>query len=349
MENTLSLPSRAALIGYGMAGRTIHGRLLREAGWQVSVVLVNNEERREQATSDWPGVTLVRTLDELVAVRDQLDVVVIASPTAMHKEHVDAMLVAGIPTVVDKPLGISAAQCQEMVDLADQTGTPLTVFQNRRWDTEQLTLRALLEQGVLGNVHTFERRWERWRPVGRARWKETDTIGGGLLLDLGAHLVDSSVQLFGPVTRVFAQARAMTTAAIDDVFITLEHEGDNGVIFSRLNAGSIVGAPGPRTRVLGDGGSYVVTTFEQETTPFSYMDTEMARHIDGPHEGWLAHGDKVAPVPAAPGGHADFYRAVARWLAGAEGAPVDPRDAVYTAKILDAAKVSSAEHRVVEL
>lgn len=340
--------ARAAIIGYGMAGATIHSRLLKEAGWQVTVILVNNEERRSQARRDWPEVQLVTTVEELIAQRDQYDAVVVASPTGLHHEHASSLLEAKLPTVVDKPLGITAPQCQRLVDLARKTQTPLTVFQNRRWDTEQLTLQRVLDEGLVGKVHTFERRWERWRPSPLTRWKEQDLEGGGLLLDLGAHLVDSAVQLFGPVIRVFAQTRAMSTPVIDDFFISLEHVGTGGIpVFSRLQAGSLVGAPGPRTRVLGNGGSYVVTTYEAEPSPFSQLDENDGGQDE--HHGWLSHGAEVTAVTPAPGGHADFYRATQLWLAGNGAIPVDPQDCVYTAQILDGARVSSAENRVVEL
>src|SRR5690606_19735304 len=143
------------------------------------------------------------------------------------------------------------------------------VFHNRRLDAEQLTLRALLGRGELGTVHRFERRWERWRPQPRDRWKENDIVGGGLLLDLGTHLVDSAVQCFGPVESVYAELRALTTPTEDEVFLSLRHA--DGVV-SHLEAGSLTGAPGPRTRALGDQGAYLVTSFEGEPSPFSALD-----------------------------------------------------------------------------
>lgn len=348
MNHIAGETARAAIIGYGMAGATIHSRLLKEAGWLVTVVLVNNEERRSQVRRDWPEAIIVSVVDELIAERDKYDAVVVASPTGLHFAHASSLLQANIPTIVDKPLGVSVRQCQSLVDLGKETQTPLTVFQNRRWDSEQLTLQKVLHEGLIGQVHTFERRWERWRPTPRTRWKEQDLEGGGLLLDLGAHLVDSAVQLFGPAIRVFAQTRAMSTPAVDDVFISLEHVGPGGhPIFSRLQAGSLVGAPGPRTRVLGNGGSYVVTTYESEASPFSLLDQKFDGQDE--HQGWLSHGSEVTAVSPALGGHADFYRATQSWLAEAGPVPVDPQDCVHTARILDGARLSSTEHRVVEL
>lgn len=336
-----SRPLRAGLVGYGDAGRGIHGRLLSDAGHTVVAVVTRSPERAAQARADWPGVRVHEDLASLLAAREGLDVVVVASPSGLHVEHVLAAVAAGVPVVVDKPLALDAPGARRVVDAAAAAGVPLTVFQNRRWDPEQLTLAGLLADGALGTVHRFERRWERWRPVPKSRWKETAVgTGGGLLLDLGTHLVDSAVQLFGEVSSVYAELRSITTPAEDDVFLALEHEGG---VTSHLWAGGLVGAPGPRTRVLGNRAAYLVTRFEGEASPFAGMDP-------GPgHEGWLVRGAEAVPVPRSPGGHEDYYRLVARWLQADGPVPVDPRDAVTTATVLDAAQRSAARREVVQV
>jgi predicted dehydrogenase len=353
---------RVGVVGYGDAGRGIHGRLVREAGHTVAAVVTRSADRAATARDDWPGVRVVPDADALLAGRHDLDLdlVVVASPTGLHREHALAAVAAGVPVVVDKPLGTSAAQTREIVAAARDAGARLTVFRNRRYDPEQLTLRALLEAGTLGDVHRFERRWERWRPVPKDRWKENDPVAGGLLLDLGAHLVDSAVQLFGPVASVYAEVRSLSTVAPDDVFLALRHHGG---VLSHLTGGGLVGAPGPRTRVLGSAGAFLVTSFEGEPTPFAVLDDAPPAGASGigpsagdadlsagaDHGGWLVHGADRVPVPRAPGGHADFYRDVASWLRGERPAPVDPQDAVRTAEVLDAAAVSAREQRVVAL
>ncbi|WP_454050361.1 Gfo/Idh/MocA family protein [Cellulomonas sp. Marseille-Q8402] len=339
---------RVGLVGYGSAGRGIHARLLREVGAQVARVVSRNPDRAAAAEQDWPGVAVDPDVQSLLGHAAELDVVVIASPTGEHVEHVGLALAAGLPVVVDKPLATTAEEAADLTRLGVAAGGLLTVFQNRRWDPEQLTLRALLDAGELGRVHRFERRWERWRPVPQHRWKENDTRAGGLLLDLGAHLVDSAVQLFGPVARVHAELRSLTTPAEDDVFLALTHVAgeDGSAVISHLQAGGLVGAPGPRTRVLGDRGAYLVTSFEGEATPFATLDDAVQ---GDDHEGWLVHGDERTPVRRAPGGHPDFYRAVEAWVRHGGPVPVDPADAVMTARVLDAARVSAREQRVVAL
>jgi len=335
---------RIGLIGYGGAGRGIHARLARAAGQQVTHVVTGR--RAAQVAEDWPDAAVVPDVEALLAHADQIDLVVVASPNGDHATHALAALEAGAHVLVDKPLATSTQEAQRLVHAGDGR---LTVFQNRRWDPEQLALVGLIESGELGAVHRFERRWERYRPHPQDRWKENDVESGGLLLDLGAHLVDSAVQLFGPARSVYAELHSFTTAAPDDVFLALTHV--NGVV-SHLQAGALVGAPGPRTRVLGAGGAYLVTSYEGEATPFSVIDDayeEGRRPGEPEHEGWLVRGAERVPVPRPTGGHGDIYPALARWVADGGPAPVDPADAVATARVLDAARVAAAEGRVVTL
>jgi predicted dehydrogenase len=337
MADDRGLTLRAGVVGYGAAGRGIHARLLRQAGHTVTDVVTSDAGRAEQAAQDWPGVRVHADVHALLQHAEALDVVVVASPSGRHGEHTSAVLAAGTPVVVEKPLAVDADAARTLVREAERATVPLTVFHNRRWDGEQLTLRRLLERGALGRVHRFERRWERWRPQPKARWKEMAVDdGGGLLLDLGSHLVDSAVDLFGPVSHVYAELRSLLTPTEDDVFLALMHVG--GTI-SHLWAGGLVGAPGPRTRVSGSAGGYLVTSFEGEPTPFADLDPGEGC------EGWLVHGDQREPVRRAPGEHADFYRATARWLLAGGSAPVDPWDAVRTAAVLDAARRSAQSGR----
>ena len=327
--------TRVGLVGYGFAGREIHAPLLAKAGLPVTVVATSDATRAESARAEHRGAIVVPDLRGLLDLQDLVDLVVIASPTGVHVTQAIQCLDAGLAVVVDKPLGVDAAGARAVVSYAERVGGRLTVFQNRRWDAEQLTLRRVLEQGLLGTVLRFERRWERWRPTPKDRWRENASAaaGGGLLLDLHSHLVDSAIQLFGPVERVYAELAAHSTAAEDDAFLALTHTGG---VRSHLGAHSLAGAPGPRTRVLGSAGAYVVTTFEAEPTAFTSL-----ADVDDQHAGWLVAGDEQTAVARAPGEHADFYRQAALWVAGIGFAPVDPMDAVTVLQVLDAARLSS--------
>ncbi|WP_018156230.1 Gfo/Idh/MocA family protein [Demetria terragena] len=332
-----------AIAGYGSAGRGIHGPLFEPAGLTVIGVSTSNPTRAEQVKADFPEAEVVRDLNALLDLK--ADVLVLATPSGDHLDHATLCLDAGQPVVVDKPLAVDPAGAALLVERSKTTKTPLTVFQNRRFDPQHTTLRRLLKDGQLGEVFRHEFRWERWRPEPKDRWRENASAadGGGLLLDLHSHLVDASIDLFGPVERVFAQVAARSTRAEDDAFVVCEHAGG---VTSHLSATSLAGAPGPRLRVLGRAGTYLLDDFEEE--PSVYPDL---RHQDG-QSGWLVRGDVREPVQAEPADQADFYRAVAAALGSADpqGAmPVDPADAVHVLEVIDAARRSAAEHQVISL
>ncbi len=334
-------PLRVGLVGYGDAGRGIHAPLLHEAGLAVDSVMTRDAGRAAAARERHPDVAVVPDLGAVLTRGP--DLVVLASASAAHADQVLACVAAGIPVVTDKPLATDGPTARRVVEAAAAAQVPLTVFQNRRWDAENLTLARLLDEGALGDVIRLERRWERWRPTPKDRWRENASPeqGGGLLLDLGTHLVDAAMHLLGPVVSVHAEVAARSTPAEDDVFVSCEHASG---VRSHSTALSLAGAPGPRTRVLGTAGAYVVTSFESEPSAF----TDLA-DADDEHCGWLVRGDERTPVPRAPGGHADVYRQVAAALRGEADLPVDPRDAVHVLDVLDAARVSARDGRTVRL
>ena len=338
------MTTRVGLAGYGMAGRQIHAPLLKEAGLEVVAVSTGNPERQAAVGEDLPGAAVVSDLDGLLAVED-LDLVVLATPSGDHAAHALSVIEAGLPVVVDKPLGVDSDSALEVVDAAEQAGVPLTVFQNRRYDAEHATLAEVVRSGTIGDVYRAELRWERWRPVPKERWREQadPADGGGILLDLHSHLVDAAVQLFGEVETVYAEVHARTTRAEDDAFLACRHTSG---VFSHLGATSVAAAPGPRVRVLGSRGAFLLNQFESEPNIFSDL-----RDEDG-CAGWVYRGDERQPVVRQQSHQADFYRAVAQALASEDpvgNMPVDPRDAVHTAAVIDAARVSAEGRRVVDV
>lgn len=335
--------TRVGLAGYGFAGREIHAPVLREAGCDVAAVSTRNPQRATAARADLPGVAVVDDLEQLLTVPG-LDLVVLATPSGGHAEQVRRVVDAGLPCIVDKPLAVDAASAASVVRYAADAGVPVTVFQNRRYDAEQATVARVVADGLVGTPFRYEMRWERWRPVPKDRWREnaSPAEGGGILLDLHTHLVDAAVQLFGPVATVFATVAARTTPAEDDAFLVCRHAG--GVV-SHLGATSLSGAPGPRVRLLGTEAAYVQADFPGESHVWAAQ-----ADADAGHSGWLYRGDSREPVERAVSSQADLYRAVALALSAddPQGAmPVDPWDAVHTLSVVDAARVSAAEERVV--
>ena len=290
---------RVGLVGYGGAGRGIHARLLREAGQHVTCVVTRSRPR--QVEQDWPGAT--RRCRRRRAPGARRRAATSSSSRARPASTWRTCWPRSTPgcTCSSTSRWPPAADDAEGSRLAPTGGSPCS--RTGVGQAEQLTLLEVLASGQLGTVHRFERRWERFRPVPQDRWKENDPDSGGLLLDLGAHLVDSAVQLFGPVAQVYAELHARTTPAVDDVFLALVHAG-NGVV-SHLQAAAVVGVlPGPRTRVLGDGGAYLVTSFEGEPRPSPRWTTPTRRRRrpgEPVHEGWLVRGADRSRCRRRPG------------------------------------------------
>jgi predicted dehydrogenase len=336
------------LVGYGLAGQEFHAPLAREAGFDVTDVVTSDAGRRARAERDLPGVRVHPDLEGLLAAGgvDLVDLVVLASPTGAHAEQAHVLIDAGVPVVVDKPLAVDAESALTVLEHAERAGVPLTVFHNRRYDSEFATLTDVVRSGVVGDVHRLELRWERWRPEPKRRWREElpPEAGGGLLLDLQVHLVDGAVRLFGPVESVFATVDARTTRSEDDTFLLCRHPG--GVV-SHLTASSLAAAPGPRVRLLGDRAAYLSAQFPGEPAVFPDL-----ADADGDHCGWLYRGAEREPVRRVRSSQADFYRELAAALSGDAGGPappVDARDAVHVLAVLDAARVSARSGQVVEV
>jgi predicted dehydrogenase len=332
-------------VGYGLSGRDFHTPLLKAAGLTVAAVSTSDATRAERVRADHPEATVVPDLEALLGV-DGLDVVVLASPTGAHSDQAEQVIDAGIPLVVDKPLAVDATRALAVVDLAAHGGVPLTVFQNRRWDRELQALTAVRDRELVGEIARAEYRWERWRPVPKERWREqaAPEEGGGLLLDLHSHLIDQAVILHGEVVSVYAEIDARTTVGEDDTFLACRHV--SGVV-SHVSASSVSGAPGPRARVTGSAGAYVIGAQTGESTAFAGFDD------DGDAVGWIVRGEERTPGPRVERvDQADFYRAVDAALRSEDPQalmPVDPRDSVHVLAVIDAARSSANGARVAEV
>jgi len=248
---------RTALIGFGLAGSVFHAPLIAATpGLELSTIVTANPSRAEHAQSEYPGVRIEAGAEAIWERAEDHELVVVAAPNEAHTELASHGIDAGQAVVVDKPLAPTSEAARRLIERAERKGVPLTVFHNRRWDSDQLTLRRLIADGELGEVHRYESRFERWRPERREdAWREATPPeeGGGVLLDLGTHLVDQALTLFGPVRAVHGEvAHHRGGPADDDAFVALEHESG---VRSHLWASSVAAAPGPRLRVLGSQGA----------------------------------------------------------------------------------------------
>jgi predicted dehydrogenase len=334
------------LAGFGSAGRGIHAPLLQQVGMTIAAVATADPSRVEQVRTDVPGARVVADLDALLGVAG-LDLIVLATPSGLHAVQARQCIDAGIAVVVDKPLSTNATQAFGVVDAARAAGVALTVFHNRRFDAEHVAARETVRSGRLGEVFRHEFRWERWRPTPKDRWRENASAadGGGILLDLHSHMVDAAVDLFGPIGTVYAEVAARTTVAEDDAFLACRHTSG---VMSHLGATSVCAAPGPRVRILGRSGAFLLNQFEDGGADI-YPDLANA---DGQQCGWIYEGEQRTPVARPAAGQVDFYRRVKRALAAQDpqaAMPVDPYDAVHTLAVIDAARASAAHGSVVQV
>ncbi|MET9216581.1 MULTISPECIES: Gfo/Idh/MocA family protein [unclassified Nocardia] len=330
-----------AVVGYGLAGSVFHAPLIAaDPRLRVATVVTSSEERAERARAEHPGVRVVRNADELFADPAGVDLAVIATPNRSHAPLASRALTAGLPVVVDKPFAVTSSDADAVVTAAEEAGLALSVFQNRRWDNDFLTVRALLAEGELGEVRRFESRFERWRPVTKGGWREVGDAaeGAGILFDLGSHLVDQALTLFGPVTELYAELdrRRPGVNADDDAFLALTHASGTR---SQLWMSAVAPQLGPRLRVLGSTNGYTVHGLDPQED-----DLRAGRRPgDGkpwgtvPPERWgtFGAGDDLRPLPTRPGDYPAFYAGMAATLLDGTPVPVDPRDAVETLRILE--------------
>ncbi|MFF3750068.1 Gfo/Idh/MocA family oxidoreductase [Streptomyces sp. NPDC002018] len=353
-------PLRVGLVGYGLAGSVFHAPLITATdGLVLDTVVTGNPERREQARGEFPDLRFAASPDELWERAGTLDLIVIASPNKTHVPLATAALQAGLPVVVDKPVAGTAAEARALAALAEERGLLLSVFQNRRWDNDFLTLARLIDTGRLGEVQRFESRFERWRPELKGGWRESGAAEefGGLLYDLGSHVVDQALVLFGPAEQVYAEVdvRRSGAAADDDTFLAITHA--NGVR-SHLYASATAAQLGPRFRVLGSTAGYVKYGLDPQEADLREgrrpgADTSWGVEPEslwgriGAGESPLSGGGH--PVETEPGDYPAYYAGIATALRKGIAPPVTGYEAAATLDVLEAARRSAQEGTTITL
>jgi scyllo-inositol 2-dehydrogenase (NADP+) len=313
--------ARVVLVGHGLAGRVFHEPFLRST----------------------PGLDLVaiaRSADVPTLWDHRPDLVVLATPNRTHVPLALEAVRRGVAVVVDKPLGLTGAEAEPLVLLAEAEGVPLGVFHNRRWDGDFLTALSLLAAGSLGELVLWESRFERWRPeVGEAA---KEAARGGVWLDLGPHLVDQALVAVGPVRSVHAVLRAVRPGARydDDVQVTLTHTSG---VQSLLVISTLASQQGPRFRLLGTAASWVKYGLDGQEAA---LRGEPAVVEDG---GRLGADGAATSLPPRTGDWGAFYVGVSACLAGDGPMPVTGREGLEVLRVLDAARESSRTGQVIDL
>ena len=336
-------PIRTAILGYGVSGRFFHGAYLRvDPAYEVVLVATSDPGRAAQAREDHPGVHVIADPSDLAAHAPDLDLVVVCTPPSSHVELARTALQAGLDVVVDKPFAPTSAEGEELIALADSLGRRLSVYQNRRYDADFLTLQRLLAEGSLGEVHTFESRFEWWTPGGAHGWKGDTPVaaGGGILFDLGTHLLDQAVQLLGPVTAMLADVRSVAGGhgAPDDVaHLVLTHAGG---ATSRLSMSSLAALEGPRFHVSGDRAAWRSTGKDpQEAALRSGILPDAPGFGVEPQSqrGELGTDQQSTRTLSGTGDYGRYYRELSHALRTGGPVPVDPADAVAVLRLIEAA------------
>jgi predicted dehydrogenase len=342
----LARPVNVAVVGFGNAGRTFHAPLVAaEPGLTLHTIV---SSRPDEVAAVWPDVRVSPSLEAVLNDPD-IGLVVLATPDALHASQAEAALKAGKAVVVDKPFALTHADAARVVALARSKGLLLSVFHNRRWDADFLALKDVIASGRLGRIVTVETRFDRHRPVVRARWREGP--GGGVWLDLGPHLIDQMLVLFGRPLGVTCDLSIQREGGLspDRAHASLHYPDGLRV---ELNAAMVIAAPDIRFAVHGTQGSWLKSGLDAQEdqlktgmpvgAPGFGVDPAPATFVDG------ETGDR-APAPGPAGDYPAFYAGIAAALRDEGANPVPPEEALAVMEIIDAGLESNRRRAAVQI
>jgi predicted dehydrogenase len=334
-------PIRTAVVGFGISGKVFHAPLIEaDQHYSLDLIVTADPGRAAEAARLYPQARIVPTPEAMFAQASQLDLVILGTPPHTHFDLAAEAIAHGLHVVVDKPFVPTTAEGAELIALASDGGVQLTVFQNRRWDADFLTLQKLVREGALGETRTFESRFEWWRPEGFGNWRDTVSLaqGGGILHDLGAHLIDQAIQLFGPVEQSYGETanRGFDPEAADtEAFVSLLHGSG---VRTRLWMNGMAAQAGPRFHVLGSEAGYTKWGLDgQEPALAAGVLPSDPAYGTGPQESWglLGVDGAASPVPAERGAYPEFYVQLASALQGEGPLPVDPAEPLEVLRIIE--------------
>jgi len=339
---------RVGVVGYGLAGRVFHAPMISAVeGLELAAVVERSGRTAEQA---YPGITTYPSLDAMLGDAT-IELIVIATPNTTHAPFAMQALAAGRHVVVDKPAGITSAEVADVIATANQHDRLFIPFHNRRWDGDFQTLQKLLREQALGRVVYLESTFDRWRPAPRRGvWREDGTPGGGILLDLGTHVADQALQLFGLPEGVDALVVSERDNAVTDDAFTIRLRYPQLTV--TLGATALAAQPRPRFTVRGTHGGFVKLGVDPQEARLK----ETGRVVDPgwgeePSSAWgmlavdVDGGMVSQPVKTIAGDYRRFYAGVRDALLGKAAPPVLATDALRVSRVLEWARQSSAERR----
>ncbi|WP_392339024.1 oxidoreductase [Moritella marina] len=332
-------PIKTAIIGYGFSAKTFHIPFISHlAEFELTAI---SSSQREAVTTDFPQVEHYLTADTLLQQSD-VELVIITAPNDVHFSLAKAALEQNKHVIIEKPFVINVAEGEALIALAAEKGLVLSVYNNRRWDGDFLTVKKLIEDGSLGEVKCFESHFDRFRPEVRQRWREQSTTGGGILFDLGPHLIDQTLQLFGLPNAITAQCLIMREGSTNiDYFNLVLHYPDH---IATLHCDLFSAGPNKRFSVKGNKASYEKYGLDpqEDRLKAGVVPVDASWADEAPEQyGHLYTLDTAATVQTERGGYQHYFQAMAVSINSEGQAPVNAEDALWSIKLIELAMESS--------
>jgi len=340
---------KVGLIGYGFSGETFHAPLLQAlTEYDIVKVMSRNPQKVAQTLG---AVQVVKTLEDVLA-DETIELVIITTPNTLHYKMAKQSLLAGKHVVIEKPMVIDPEEAEDLIHLANERQLMLSVYQNRRWDNDFLTIKHLIAEDALGKINTYEAHFDRFRPHVQDRWREQAGKGAGMLYDLGAHLIDQALHLFGKPQFVLADVFAQRDGAqTDDYFHIIMGYDKLRVI---LHCGSIVAEQGPKFKLHGSKGSFIKYGIDGQEDALKAGKNPTAHDWgeDNPEcYGTLTlyeDGQKVVTkVKTLPGSYTTYYKQIFEHIRYGQPCPIRAEEGLQTIQIIHAALTSSAKKQAV--
>jgi len=334
-----SAPIKTAVIGYGFSAKTFHIPFITSLP-EFELTAISSSQV-DAVTSDWPNAKHYLSADDLIKSSDA-ELVIITAPNDVHFSLAKTALEQNKHVIIEKPFVTNVADGEELIALAAEKGLILSVYNNRRWDGDYLTVKKLIQDGSLGEIKCFESHFDRFRPEVRQRWREQSTTGGGILFDLGPHLIDQTLELFGVPDAITAQCLIMREGSTNiDYFNLVLHYSDKVAI---LHSDLYSAGPNKRFSVKGDQGSYEKQGLDpqEDRLKAGVLPTEPSWADETvEHYGRLYSADSVETVATQRGGYQYYFLTMADAIRSNSDAPVNAKDALWSIKLIELAMESS--------
>lgn len=344
-------PVSTAIASYGMSGIVFHGPLLEvHPGFEIKKIL---ERHQSNSEGKHPGAKLVRNYDEILKDKE-IELIVVNTPDHLHYSMSMAALNAGKHIVVEKPFTLKSAEADEIIETAKQKELMVSVFQNRRWDGDFLTVKDVIEKGLTGRLVSFESHFDRFRNYIQKSWKEDDSLGAGTLYNLGSHMIDQALQLFGMPAYIFADVRGQRTdSRVDDTFDIFMHYDH---VKCLVRGSYLVKEAGPRYMLHGTEGSFLKYGLDPQESMLK--DGQLPDSPNWGEENSELWGvlnqdsdgeDHKQTVETIPGNYGLFYDSIYAHLRNGAPLAVSAESARDVIRIIEAAYKSSQSGKVVQI